>query len=218
MASWANERVCRAAMGGDVAGIAAALLAGADPNAFEGTYGDTPLQLAAMQGRVAAIAALLAAGARVDGTDLDGSTPLIHAAIHGHTTAIDALLAAGADVHRVDWNVNTALLYASSNGHLDAARVLLEAGARTDVRNEEGRRPIDGVRMPLARLMRLRDRVTALRFHVAMRRFGQANLPTFAPCSTPLRPGPAAAPSPSPVTAWSGSGRRSGAGGGACVM
>jgi ankyrin repeat protein len=146
MASRVNERLCRAASTGDVAGIAAALLAGADPNAFEGTYYYTPLQWAAAYGHVAAIAALLAAGARVDGANSAGITPLMLAAHNGHTAAVDALLAAGADLQHADKDGDTALHCASMNGHVDAARALLEAGARADVRNKEGKQPINVVR------------------------------------------------------------------------
>jgi hypothetical protein len=148
MASRANERLCRAAGRGDVAGIAAALLAGANPNAFEGTIDMTPLQEAASSGHVIAIAALVAAGARVDTANSFGITPLMYAAASDRTAAIDALLTAGADVHRANNDDNTALHWASMDGHLDAARVLLEAGARTDVRDEEGQRPIDEVGAP----------------------------------------------------------------------
>jgi ankyrin repeat protein len=150
MASEVNERLCQAAEDGDVAGIAAALLAGGDPNAFEGSW--TPLQWAAIHGHVAAIAALLAAGARVDDASRLGTTPLMRAAYQGHTAAVAALLAAGADVNHADTNSETALHSASMLGRLDAARALVEAGARTDVRNKEGGRPIDVVRAPACNL------------------------------------------------------------------
>jgi uncharacterized protein len=147
MASEANERLRDAAEDGDVAGIAAALLAGADPNAFEGSW--TPLHRAVFNGRLAAIAALLAAGARVDGMDSDGVTPLMWAALSDHTAAVDALLAAGADVNRVSACGYTALHWASMYGRLDAARLLLmEAGARTDLHHKRGERPIDEVGAP----------------------------------------------------------------------
>jgi hypothetical protein len=149
MASEAFRRLCSAAERGDVAGIASALMAGADPNALVNNW--TPLQRAAGEGHVAAIAALLAAGARVDGTKRRGWTPLIYAAFSGRTAAIAALLAAGADMHRVDHSGDTALHYAVMWGRLDAARLLVEAGARTDMRNSDGTRPIDVVRAPLAR-------------------------------------------------------------------
>jgi ankyrin repeat protein len=147
----ANERLRDAAEEGDVAGIADALLAGADPNAFEGTDDWTPLLSAADICQVAAIAALLAAGARVDGTTRSGSTPLMQAAVAGQTAAVNALLAAGADVQRADTLGQTALHWASEAGRLHAARLLLDAGARTDVRNKHGKRPIDEVRAQLAR-------------------------------------------------------------------
>jgi ankyrin repeat protein len=142
--SSANEKLCDAAASGDVAEIERQIAAGADPNAD--LEDGTPLQWAAARGHVAAIAALLAADARMDGVNRDGATPLMWAAGSGHAAAIDALVAAGADVHRTTNHGNTALHGASMWGRLDAARVLLEAGAKTDVRNKDGKRPIDLVR------------------------------------------------------------------------
>jgi ankyrin repeat protein len=146
--SSADDQLFFAAERGDVAEIERQIAAGADPNAFEGTGYWTPLQRAASNGHLASIAALLKAGARVDGVDSSGQTPLMYATEHGHTAAIDALVAAGADVHRASEYGDTALHWASAYGQPDAARVLLEAGAKTDVRNEDGLRPIDEVRAP----------------------------------------------------------------------
>jgi hypothetical protein len=146
MASNANRSLRRAAGRGDVAGITAALLAGADPNAFERDNAWTPLMAVAASGHIAAIAALLAAGARVNGADRSCETPLIRAVLHGRTSAVNTLLVAGADVNHASKNGYTALHCASMDGHLDAARALLDAGARTDVGNKEGKRPIDLVR------------------------------------------------------------------------
>jgi hypothetical protein len=183
--STANEKLCGAAMFGYVAEIERQIAAGADPNAFEGTANGSPLQRAAEYGHVAAIAVLLKAGARVDGVSISGWTPLLSAAYGGRTAAVDALVAAGADVHHADEDGDTALHDASLCGELDAARVLLEGGAKTDVRNKEGKRPIDVVRAPLARSWWLRDCVTPLRRRVATRRF--ANMPmsstTRQPCA-----------------------------------
>jgi hypothetical protein len=146
--SSANEKLVDAAGRDDVAEIERQLAAGANPNAFEGTNEWTPLQRAAISGHIAAMAALVKAGARVDGASSDGATPLILVASQSSLAAIDALLAAGADVHRADKHGDTALHWASMYGRLDAARVLLEAGARTDVRNEDGERPVDVVCAP----------------------------------------------------------------------
>jgi cytochrome c len=171
MASKANDKLHRAARSGDVAGIAAALLAGADPDASAGTDHMSPLQEAAFFGHVAAIAALLAAGARVDGANSYAWTPLFFAASIGERGAVDALLAAGADVHRVDNGGDTALHRALSCRCLDAARVLLDAGARTGVRNKYGKRPGDVVRPPAG----TRDAAATLRHRAALpRRHAQA--------------------------------------------
>jgi ankyrin repeat protein len=182
MASGANDRLCRAAARGDVADIAAALLAGAGPNAFEGTAAWTPLLRASSRGHVAAIAALLSAGAHVNCVDRDGTTPLMWAAGNGHTATVDVLLVAGADVQHTSINGNTALHRASAWCQLGVARVLLEAGARTGVRNKYGKRPIDEVRAPArAVLLPLRDFVTVQPRPVAMRRFGIATMPLRPP-------------------------------------
>jgi ankyrin repeat protein len=153
--SSANEKLVAAAKCGNVPEIAAALLAGADPNAFRGAIPMTPLQRAADSGHVAAITTLVAAGARVDCTNSGAWTPLMIAALNGHTAAVDALLTAGADVHRVDTLGHTPLHSTSMRGLPDPAQLLLEAGARTDVRNKWGKRPIDVVRALLARSLRL---------------------------------------------------------------
>jgi hypothetical protein len=144
MASEANDRLIEAARDGDVAGISAALLAGANPNALVDDW--TPLLWAADCGHVASIAALLAAGAYADGANTTGFTPLTLAAMNGHTHAFDVLLDAGADVNHADNDGFTALHCACASGYSSAACRLIEAGARTDVRNQFGQRPIDSVR------------------------------------------------------------------------
>jgi hypothetical protein len=150
MASTANKRVLDAAERGDVAGIADALVEGADPNAFEGTDDWTPLQSTACHSHIPAIHVLLAAGARVDGVDSNDITPLMYAAVNDRTAAVDALLAAGAGVNHADVFGDTALHRASMRGNLGAARVLVDAGARTDMRNVQHKLPIDEVCASLA--------------------------------------------------------------------
>jgi len=145
-----NDRLSIAARRGDVADISLALLAGANVNANEGTVLRTPLLWAATLGRVAAVEALLAAGAHVDSVSCGDTTPLMGAAGQGHAAAVSALLATGADVHRVNCNGDTALHHACLKGRMDCARVLLEAGARMDVRNHDGKRPIDEVSAALS--------------------------------------------------------------------
>jgi ankyrin repeat protein len=208
--SSANDRLVDAADRGDVPEIERQLAAGADPNAFEGTDNWTPLQMAADGGRLAVVVALLKAGAHVDGAKSDGWTPLMFATDNGHTATIDALLAAGADVQHTDSHGNAVLHRASVHGQLNAARMVLQAGARTEVRNGEGKRPVDLVRAPLARWKRLRDCLTPLYRRTAMRRCAHtpravSTSPPCARCSHPQPPGPAAAPWPWPATGCGGS-------------
>jgi hypothetical protein len=151
MASALDWKLMDATAAGDVAEIQRLIMAGADPNAFEGTDGCTPLQRAAHNGHVATITALLAAGARVDGANDQGTTPLMYAALVGHAAAVAMLLAAGADALLADQFSDTALHLASMFSRPDAARTLVEAGARTDVRNCSGKRSIDKVCAQLTR-------------------------------------------------------------------
>jgi len=145
-----DRQLCDAAEDGDVAGIRAALQAGANVNAGEGTWDWTPLHWSALYGRVGSIEALLAVGAHVDGADGDGRTPLMLAVQRERDVAAVALLAAGADVNFADGMDETALHVAcKETGSVDCARELLDAGARTDVRNMYGKRPIDVVRAEL---------------------------------------------------------------------
>jgi ankyrin repeat protein len=163
-----DEKLVSAARAGDTARIERQIAAGADPNVFEGMPCDTPLQEAANNGHVAAIAALLKAGARVDGADSFAYTPLMNAAFNGHTAAIDALLAAGADVNHANRHGNTALHLALMWGKVAAAHTLLEAGARADMRDDQGKRPIDVVRAQPVRSWWLCAHVTQLRRRVPM--------------------------------------------------
>jgi len=150
-----DDKLCEASKRGIVWEMERLMAAGANPNVNEGKVGKTPLQLAARWGRGPAIAALLKAGAHVDGASSAGITALMSAALSGHSSLILALIAAGADGHRADEGGDTALHVASMNGNLDAARVLLESGAKADVRNKEGKRPIDVVR-PAAKALACR--------------------------------------------------------------
>jgi hypothetical protein len=144
-----------AALLGDVSAIAAALSAGARPDAFAGTQLTTPLLCASARGHRDAVNALLAAKASVNAQHLDGTTALAGAAYRGHEGIVSDLLHAGADVSRANQNGWTPLHCAAFCGRLGAAARLVAAGAdvRAVVSAHEyaGKRAIDLVRVWCAR-------------------------------------------------------------------
>ena len=71
---------------------------GADPNAVESRYGQTPLHYAVRVTHSPLLVKLLIdAGANVNAVALDGDTPLQFAVAGGHSEIADILLSAGAD-------------------------------------------------------------------------------------------------------------------------
>ena len=86
----------RAAQAGNVAGLQAALAAGADVDARDGR-GWTALMYAVDKGYTLLVEPLLGAGANPDVRAPDGATALFMAVAHGHTDVIALLMEAGAD-------------------------------------------------------------------------------------------------------------------------
>ena len=95
---------------GDVAGVAAALAAGADPNASieRSSERRTALHAACALGRAECAAALYTGGADAGATDLFGRTAMSVAIRDGHLACLRALLRAGVDPATADpagWTV-----------------------------------------------------------------------------------------------------------------
>jgi hypothetical protein len=88
-----------AARSGDLAGVRAALAAGADVNAQESTMNASALVLAAASGHQDVVEALLAAGADVNRAMSNNGTALHAAARGGYPALVERLAAAGADVN-----------------------------------------------------------------------------------------------------------------------
>lgn len=138
----ADRALHKAAAGGDVAGVAAALAAGANLEATD-RDGLTALHQAAGHDHLAAVEALLAAGAARDPVGIDPPwTPLYWAAAHMRdpaytpdrpgkvqTQVVAALAAAGAAADWADADGVTALFHASKRPDLGMMRALLAAGA-----------------------------------------------------------------------------------------
>lgn len=159
-----------AASYGDAAVARVLIEAGADVEARSssesgGVPGGTPLVHAAVFGMTEVVDVLVAAGARIDGievaaaagdvsTRLGAETPpdakiraLVMAADHQRLDVIDRLLDDGVPVDSVDpvWGGHP-LRTAAANGRPASVRRLLARGANPDLRDPEGRTPLDPCR------------------------------------------------------------------------
>ncbi|PSC71058.1 ankyrin repeat PH and SEC7 domain containing isoform A [Micractinium conductrix] len=125
----ANWQLFLAVNDGDLAGVHAALAAGASPDAA--VHNVAALQHAVQRGHAGCATALLGSGAHPGGADSMGRTPLHHAAILGSAAAsaacAAALLAGGADPAALDSDRCAAAHHAARRGHVGTLRLLLAA-------------------------------------------------------------------------------------------
>ena len=127
-ASQATKDLWAAAIKGDVAGIDAALKAGADIEGIdfsENSNGRRALNYAALNNHPAAIEALLAAGANLESQNRTRFTPLHHAAEAGSIDAINTLLKHGANKKAKMYRGGIPQQIAEYKGHRDAALLLV---------------------------------------------------------------------------------------------
>jgi hypothetical protein len=119
---------------------------------------DKELFKALGRGDVKEVRKLLEKGANVNAKDIYGWTPLHAAASSGHVDVVTLLIEKGADVNAKEifygW---TPLHWAIINGYVDVARLLIEKGADPNLRNRDGKTPIDLARekgyMDIVRLL-----------------------------------------------------------------
>jgi len=135
----ADERLLRAATGGDLAGVGDALGDGASIDATD-TNGATALVLAAYGNHVAVARALVEAGADVNHKDrTEQSAYLISTSEVGDDPRLlDLLLASGARVQAKDSFNGTGLIRAAERGFPTIVGRLLDAGIQVDHVNELG--------------------------------------------------------------------------------
>ena len=124
-----DARLIDAAAAGDVAGITAALAAGADIDARD-PLGRTALLTATIAGRTAAVEALVEAGADLDLQDDRLDNPFLYAGAEGLLDILRVVNEAGADPAITNRFGGTALIPASERGHVEVVRYLL---AESDV-------------------------------------------------------------------------------------
>jgi hypothetical protein len=127
-ASAATKDLWKAAQDGDVAGVKAALAAGADIEGIdfsENKNGRRALNYAALNNKPDVIEALLAAGANIESQNRTRFTPLHHAAEAGSIDAIKVLLKHGANKRAKMYRGGIPQQIAEFKGHREAALLLV---------------------------------------------------------------------------------------------
>lgn len=139
-----NRALFHAASSGNLAGVKAALRAGAKPNFFYHPEDHkNALHVAAENGHVEVVDVLLEHGAVVNAlTAKDHATALVLAATLHNPAVVRRLIAAGADLTLANGYGNTALHESCFAGHLDTAQALLAAGAKINAVNHKGSTPL----------------------------------------------------------------------------
>ncbi|GAA3212698.1 ankyrin repeat domain-containing protein [Dactylosporangium siamense] len=137
-----DDQLRAAVASGDAAGVAAALAAGADPDALVDRERWGVLLESARAGRADLVTLLLEAGATVGGVGRYGATPLRVAAGAGHAGVVRLLVAAGASAAEPDrrqsvlGHVISEVAFQPARALLDTLDVLLELGANTGPRED----------------------------------------------------------------------------------
>ena len=114
------------------------------PEELDAMHGDEALKGLCSACIVNDVRAVQALARRVDvnQTDHNGQTALGYANGNNHIECVKALLSEGADPNTVERRGNTTLHYCAS-GSKEIFALLLEAGGSLDVKNDEGKTPID---------------------------------------------------------------------------
>lgn len=123
----ADKDLFQAARGGDLAGVQAALKAGAEVGARE-EYGDTALNVAAEAGHLEIVKHLLEAGANIENLGGADKTPIMNAAFAGHVPVVQYLFEHGAIINN-DLLNSVAMKVGILEENAEAGMVLPEAVA-----------------------------------------------------------------------------------------
>ena len=130
-----GERICNAAIRGDLTEIKQLLLTGADVNTTN-SFGQTALIEASRRGYYDICRLLIENGADVNLKDGKGTRALIEAVSDDYYDICRLLIEKGADVNAMtenEYEPITPLMEAASRGHLGVCRLLIENGADVNV-------------------------------------------------------------------------------------
>eukprot|EP00316_Scyphosphaera_apsteinii_P015622 CAMPEP_0119309534 /NCGR_PEP_ID=MMETSP1333-20130426/15820_1 /TAXON_ID=418940 /ORGANISM="Scyphosphaera apsteinii, Strain RCC1455" /LENGTH=393 /DNA_ID=CAMNT_0007313527 /DNA_START=20 /DNA_END=1201 /DNA_ORIENTATION=+ len=123
------------------------LRAKADPDLKDGG-GQTALSSACVGGQHAIVMAILAQSPNINTEDLSGESAIHSAARKGNVAILKSLIGSRADVNfaGLAWDksrASTPIHMAALFGQLENVQTLLDAGAKGDVRNKDGKTPLD---------------------------------------------------------------------------
>lgn len=154
MEDFRNTALHCAAAYGDAQLIEWLLKRGASVNSLN-AEGWPPLMYAALYGHTDIVDLLLRSGAKVDiATTQYSTTSLMLASQRGHAGVVRVLLQHGANPNRVNRSRFTALMLAARAGHEEVVDALMQGGADPNVRDNSGKRAINGATPGCARIIR----------------------------------------------------------------
>ena len=136
-----HKKLHDASSAGDDTLVRELLAAGAEPDKYKDSWGDSALSEAARWGRDSTVSILLQAGANLNIQNDNGRTALHRAAYNGHNEVTTTLIKAGADLNLQNKDGKTALHYAAA-GYNEVTITLIEAGADPYLQDNEGRTPV----------------------------------------------------------------------------
>lgn len=140
-------KLCAAITNNDVATVRTMLNANSNLVDMRDTTGATPLHYAAKYGRVEISKLLLDEGAEVNpesGNRAVRYTPLSLAVRNGHTDIVKLLLSQGALPNPMEDGRRTTLLHwVATEGKADMMKALLAGGADTELKDSDGKTPLD---------------------------------------------------------------------------
>ena len=115
------------------------LAAGAEPDKYKTSYGETALSEAATYGRDSTVSILIQHGADINRQNYSGNTALHWAAARGHNNVTATLVMAGAELNIQNNDGNTALHMAAGGGYKNVTATLVKAGADLNIQNNDGK-------------------------------------------------------------------------------
>jgi ankyrin repeat protein len=120
-----DEEIIEAAEENNLPEVRRLLSVGADVNAKNNYYGETPLHRASCQGHVQVVKALLEHGAEIEAKDNDGWTPLHWACLKDHLPVVKSLLSDGANILTANNYGHLPIYYAVGGRKSEVTRYLL---------------------------------------------------------------------------------------------